>query len=78
MKSKEDIEACQLEQNEVAKLQAKTSLVLDRIREREQDIQAATEEEKARLRADPRTLELEASLQEFSRLPTSAGDPGAV
>lgn len=63
--SKEDIEACQLEQKKIAELNEKTSLVLDSIRKREQDIQAAPEEEKARLRADPRTRELEASLQEI-------------
>ncbi|KAF4364010.1 hypothetical protein G4B88_014967 [Cannabis sativa] len=59
------IEACQLEQKKIAELNEKTSLVLDSIRKREQDIQAAPEEEKARLRADPRTRELEASLQEI-------------
>jgi hypothetical protein len=62
--SKEDIEACRLEQNQIAEIAEKTSLVLDSLRKREQDIQAAPEEEKARLRADPRTRELEASLQE--------------
>lgn len=60
--SKEDIEACQLEQKKIAELNENTSLVIDSIKKREQDIQATPEEEKARLRADPRTRELEASL----------------
>uniref|UniRef100_A0A803NGM3 Uncharacterized protein n=1 Tax=Cannabis sativa TaxID=3483 RepID=A0A803NGM3_CANSA len=52
------IEACQLEQKKIAELNEKTSLVLDSIRKREQDIQATPEEEKARLRADHLTREL--------------------